>query len=56
MIEDLIVPFAAFYASIVSIAYRRIGLFPALIWPFIIVCMGIIVFLSMVFSFQHPEE
>ncbi len=56
MTDDIIVPLAAIYASVVAIAYRRIGLFPALIWPFIIVCMGIIVFLATVFSFQYPEE
>ena len=58
MSEDLIVPIAAIYASVVAIAYRRIGILPALIWPVTIICVGMIVFLATIFApeGQDPEE
>lgn len=58
MSEDIIVPIAAIYASVVAFSYRKIGIFPALIWPVTIVCVGMIVFLATIFApeGQDPEE
>lgn len=53
MTDDIIVPIAAIYASMVAISYRKIGILPAIIWPFTIVCVGMIVFLATIFA---PED
>lgn len=58
MTDDIIVPIAAIYASVVAISYRKIGILPALIWPVTIVCVGMIVFLATIFApeDQDPEK
>jgi len=58
MSEEIIVPIAAIYASMVAISYRKVGIIQSLIWPITIICVGLIVYFTIIFSSeeQNPKE
>lgn len=46
MSQELIILNGVIYASIVALTYRKVGFLPALIFPFTIILMGIMVYLT----------
>lgn len=46
MSEEFIIINAVIYASIVALTYRKVGFLAALLFPFTIILMGIMVYLT----------
>lgn len=46
---------AVIYATIVAMSYRKVGFFPALIWPMTVILTGIMVYLSIMLA-PDPDD
>jgi len=55
IMEPLNIIVSILYASVFTLSYKRVGIFPALFWPITIVIAGTLVYLTVSTS-DHPDQ